>query len=124
MCLGKGLIQRIKAKSGGYFFITSVVARSRKARVNNCHGCYLILQFERLTILTICSVQYLRVKSLGLIIDKWWDTNLGVQNVYRVCIVLKWLIFVIFQKLGDTYIRIAFFLGFIAVFTHLNVLTI
>ena len=124
MCLGKGLIQRIKAKSGGYFFITSVVARSRKARVNNCHGCYLILQFERLTILTICSVQYLRVKSLGLIIDKWWDTNLVCKMCTRVCIVLKWLIFVIFQKLGDTYIRIAFFLGFIAVFTHLNVLTI
>ena len=83
MCLGKGLIQRIKAKSGGYFFMTSLVARSQKARVNNCHGCYLISQFERLTILTICSVQYLRIKSLGLIIDKWRDTNLGVQNVYK-----------------------------------------
>lgn len=30
----------------------------------------------------------------------------------------------IFNKLGDTYNRIAFFLTFIAVFTHLNMLTI
>ena len=30
-----------------------------------------------------CSVQYLRIKSLGLIIDKWRDTNLGVQKVCK-----------------------------------------